>query len=386
MMMRRSNNNPPIFSHCPSSAADHFKILQWNVRSIRSRSPDLASVFFSEKCSIALLSETWLRPDQKFSLPYFNLIRADRADGYGGVAIAAHRSIQIKKISVDNSLSINLSRQSIDLVDIEAFSNTKNSLKLWSLYIPPSSNLPIRLLNEIFQLIDPMSILGGDLNGHHPSWDNNNNLNHRGDIIFSALNNFNLCCLNSGVPTRINRPPFSNTAVDLTVSVSALYWSLVCHPLDDPHGSDHFPVIIEHVTPSFPTTSKDRDPSTPKFLYSKANWSHFSSHLDSVVNTFVFSSSPIDNYNNFISFLNTASRLAIPTKRISSRFPSTSPIWWSPASSDAIKNRFAAFKKYRSSGSMMDFFSYQNACSNTKRILKSEKKNSWSKFAPLSVT
>jgi hypothetical protein len=176
-----------------------------------------------------------------------------------------------------------------------------------------------------------MSILGGDLNGLHPSRGKNNNLYHRGDmrVVFSAINNFNLCCLNSGVSTRINRPPFPNTTVDLIVSATALYWSFAWHPLDDPHGSDRFLVIIEHVIPFFPTTSNDRGPTIPKFLYSKAEWFLFSSHLDSLVNSFVFSFSPIDNYNNFIYLLNTASRLAIPTKCISYRFPSTSPIWWS---------------------------------------------------------
>jgi hypothetical protein len=89
-------------------------------------------------------------------------------DGYSSVAIVTHRSIQIKKISVDNYLNINLSRQSINLVGIEAIINTKHSLKLWSLYIPPSSYPPIGLLNDIFQLIDPLCILGSNLNGHHP--------------------------------------------------------------------------------------------------------------------------------------------------------------------------------------------------------------------------
>jgi hypothetical protein len=37
----------------------------------------------------------------QFSLLHFNFIRADRADGFGGVVIAAHRSIYIKEIPVD---------------------------------------------------------------------------------------------------------------------------------------------------------------------------------------------------------------------------------------------------------------------------------------------
>jgi exonuclease III len=220
----------------------------------------------------ALLSETWLRPGQQFYLPSFNIVRSDRLDGYGGVAIAAHQSIQIKEIPITIPLKNHLSCHSIDLVGIEAFINSNRSLILWSLYIPPSSNPSMSLLNYIFQLIGPNSILGGDVNGHHPLWDNNNCHNHRGDCIHASLSNLNLCCLNSGAPTRVNRPPFSNTAVDITLSTNALFWSLSWFPLDDPHGSDHFPIIIEHhASSSPPLAASNQVPTLPKMNYSKAD-------------------------------------------------------------------------------------------------------------------
>ena len=379
MMMTRTNDSScsPRF---PTNSTNNYKILQWNVRSIRSRSLDLASVLHSEECSIALLSETWLRPGQKFSLPHFNLVRSDRYDGYGGVAIAAHQSIHIKTIPIDNPLKHNLLCQSIDLVGIEAFINSKNSLSLWSLYIPPSSNPSTSLLNSIFQLIGTNSILGGDVNGHHLTWDNNN-LNHRGDSIYSSFSNLNLYSLNTGVATRVNRPPFANTAVDITITTNTLYWSLSWSPLDDPHGSDHFPLIIEHSTHGSSSLGVDNQYITPtKPVFSKANWPLFSSYFDSLIDSFTFSNSPIDNYDKFVHLLNTASSSAIPLKRISSRHPSTSPIWWDSSCSEAIKNRSAAFKKFKSSGSTSDFFSYKNTSAKTKRVLKTAKKNSWINF------
>ncbi|KAL5239738.1 hypothetical protein ACI65C_007148 [Semiaphis heraclei] len=315
---------------------------------------NLASVLHSEECSFALLSETWLRPGQKFSFPHFNLVRSDRLDGYGGVAIAAHQSIHIKTLPIDNLLKNNLLCQSIDLVGIEAFINSNYSLFLWSLYIPPSSNPSTALLNSIFQLIGTNSILGGDVNGHHPTWDNNNNLNHRGDSIYNTFSNLNLYCLNSGAATRVNRPPFANTAVDITITTNSLYWSLSWHPLEEPHGSDHFPLIIEHHAPStLPRAVSNHVSTPPKLNYSKADWSLFSSHLDLLINSFVFSNSPLDNYDNFVHILNSAANIAIPTKRISSKYPTTSPIWWNSTCTEAIKQRSAAFKKYRTSGSSL---------------------------------
>lgn len=122
------------------------------------------------------------------------------------MAIATHQSIHVKEIPVEFSLKNILSNHSINLVGIEDFINTKHSFKLWSLYIPPSSNLSTSLLNNIFQLIGPNSILGGDIIGHHPAWDNNNNINYRGESIYSSFINYNVNCLNSGVQTRVNRP------------------------------------------------------------------------------------------------------------------------------------------------------------------------------------
>ena len=379
-MMIRTNNNSssPRF---PTNSTNNYRILQWNVRSIRARSLDLASILHSEECSIALLSETWLRPGQKFSLPHFNLVRSDRYDGYGGVAIAAHQSIHIKMIPIDNLLKHSLLCQSIDLVGIEAFTNSNNSLFLWSLYIPPSSNPPTALLNSIFQLIGTNSILGGDVNGHHPTWDNNNNINHRGDSIYSSLSNLNLCSLNTGVATRVNRPPFANTAVDITITTNTLFWSLSWHPLEEPHGSDHFPLIIEHHTPStLPRTVSNNATAPPNLNYSKADWPLFSSHLDSLIDLSVFSNSPLVNYDKFVHLLNTAAKISIPIKRTSSKYPTTSPIWWNSACSEAVKQRSAAFKKYRTSGSPCDFLSYQNICAKTTRSFKLAKKKSWHNF------
>lgn len=79
MTMRHFKNCTSI--HFPTTFTDHYKILQWNVRSIRSRSLDLALVLHFEECSFALLAETWLRSGQSFPLPHFNFICSDRTTG-----------------------------------------------------------------------------------------------------------------------------------------------------------------------------------------------------------------------------------------------------------------------------------------------------------------
>lgn len=111
---------------------------------------------------------------------------------------------QNQKIPIDLTLKNNLIHHSIGLVDIFAFINSNNPLKLWSLCIPPSSNPPSSLIDNIFQLVGNSSILGGNNNGHRPAWDKSNNQNHRGNIIpiHSSISNDGLSILNSSVPTR----------------------------------------------------------------------------------------------------------------------------------------------------------------------------------------
>ena len=81
---------------------DNINIIQWNVRSILARLPSLQRLLSVHKCSIALLSETWLLPSRSFSLPQFKTYRSDRSDGYGGVVIVIHNSLKSKKHLIPN--------------------------------------------------------------------------------------------------------------------------------------------------------------------------------------------------------------------------------------------------------------------------------------------
>lgn len=180
-----SFNNPFICSlPLPSNPSWHYKILQWNARSLKVSSSDFFSLLHENNCFFALLSETRLSSCRNVYPTQFHLIRFDHSDGYGGVAIVSHHSIHIQQVSIDPLLVDSMSQHFIDLVDIEAFTASKNPLKLCSIYIPSSSNPPPHLINNIFNLFTTNSIRSGDLNDHHPAWDPTHR-NHRGDLSHS---------------------------------------------------------------------------------------------------------------------------------------------------------------------------------------------------------
>jgi len=146
-------------------------IIQWNVRSLPARLPSIQHLLSDHKCSIALLSETWLLPSRYLTIPQFKTYRSDRSDGYGGVAIAVHNSLKSKQIPLDVATRNSFTHNKIDIIGIEVhLVNSHPPLKFWSCYIPSNSNVPSNLWRELFNLISHNTLLGGDFNTFHPAW------------------------------------------------------------------------------------------------------------------------------------------------------------------------------------------------------------------------
>jgi len=96
----------------------NYNILQWNVRSLTARLPSLQNLLTVQKCSIAIISETWLLPSRLQNIPNFKTYRTDRPDGYGGVAIAIQNSIKFKLIPIDDIFRNRLFNYKIDLIGV----------------------------------------------------------------------------------------------------------------------------------------------------------------------------------------------------------------------------------------------------------------------------
>jgi len=175
-----------------NSSSDSFlKILQWNTRSLPACLIDIPNFLFSNAISIALFSETWLRPNMKIKIPGYNLVRCDRPDGYGGAAIAISNSLRFRNLSVSTGLSQSLSLHNINLVGVEIIFNDNKNLDIWSCYIPPHANISQTLVNNIFNVISINCIFGGDLNGHHTCC-GSDKIDHQGNLFYSVISDLQL--------------------------------------------------------------------------------------------------------------------------------------------------------------------------------------------------
>jgi len=92
---------PFILNYNDNNNINNINILQWNVKSLSVRLPSLQYLLSNFKCSIALLSKTWLLPSKHLNIPHFKIYRSDRHDGYGGAAIVIHNSLKSKLIPID---------------------------------------------------------------------------------------------------------------------------------------------------------------------------------------------------------------------------------------------------------------------------------------------
>lgn len=253
-------------------------ILQWNVRSLPARAPSIQHLLASSKCSIALISETWLLPSRKLNIPHFNLFRADRPDGYGGAAIATHSSLKVRSIEIDQNLKLAFSTNKIDILGIEVL-NIKNfpSISFWSCYIPGDSHITPGLWNSLFQLGTGNFFICGDFNSHHQAWGSSYS-SRRGSMIYDTINSQGLGVLNSGAATHLGRPNNPDSAIDISFCSPNLNWLTTWHTMTEPHGSDHFPILISlnpdkhiHLNPQ-----NIQNTSTPliQFNLNKADWTY----------------------------------------------------------------------------------------------------------------
>ena len=109
----------------------YINILQWNARSIRSNKGDLERFLFNNEIQIGILCETWLKNNSQFSIAGFNIVRKDRDDGYGGVALLIKSRLIFQKI--DQIPNIN----GIECVGVQIIINKNIKYNLYSIYKPP---------------------------------------------------------------------------------------------------------------------------------------------------------------------------------------------------------------------------------------------------------
>nr|CAI5855984.1 unnamed protein product [Callosobruchus analis] len=348
----------------------NLKIVQWNARSLQSNKHSLLQIFNEEHFDIAIVYETWYKRSHDVRFRNFSVVKKDRADGYGGVALFISNKLKYEIIN----FNANFNRK-IEVCGINILLNNKK-LSVISLYRPPRVKATVLDYINLFNQIPYDCIIGGDFNAHHSVW-GSPTCSTDGNILVDAIEEFHtLAISNDGSATRISPPGQQKSVVDITLMTTNLALSSHWAVMTDTYGSDHFPILI-----TFNTIKTDDSLITPVSKWSMTNvkWDVYSAELESyLADTPIFQSA-----NDMAQFLitsisNAANKSCKLLRPFSARV--RSPQWWDEECLQAVNARRDSLRSYRNNLTCSNFLEYKRKQAICKRTFQTKAKNSWAQF------
>lgn len=179
------------------------------------------------------------------------------------------RPIGGSSILISNSLSHQRVPLHTELQAVAVRVSLATTMTVCSIYLPPNLSYTLNDLEQIVVQLPAPFILIGDFNAHSDLWGDQHN-DPCGSIIENLLDSQNLCLLNNGTPTYLHPGNGARTAIDLAMCSPSVFQDLKWSVVEDQHGSDHWPIIIELCLPCTP-------PNEPRWILSKADWESFGS-------------------------------------------------------------------------------------------------------------
>ncbi|GFT36082.1 CCHC-type domain-containing protein [Trichonephila clavipes] len=212
------------------------------------------------------LQETLLKPSCTSNIRGYSILRKDCNTGEracGGVALLINHTTPFSPVLIRTSL------QAV-AVQVSIFS----TVTVCNVYLPPNVPLNFRELQELIDQLPSPFVLLGDFNARHLLW-GCQDVNSRGKVVEKLLTELDLTLLNDGSNTYFHSPTQSFSAIDLSICSPSLLLNLTWSVLDNPLGSDHFPVVISYATPIACATIRQ-----PRWKFDQADWKTFRTQAD----------------------------------------------------------------------------------------------------------
>lgn len=199
---------------------------------------ELQNLLYEQDIHIALISETWLKPNIQFSIRGYTIIRNDCGNDHNGVAIFVRNGIYFQKLETfsDNSL------QNVAI----KIKYKQKDISIVSFYSPGNSvpNFDKSKFNRLLHSIPKPLIIAGDFNAHHTIW-GCNRTNSRGRDIMDVMDDNDLMLLNNDQPTTVGTNSWRPNGLDLTIVSSSLFLCCEWQVHQDSLGSYHLPTITK---------------------------------------------------------------------------------------------------------------------------------------------
>ena len=273
-----------------------IEVIQFNCDGIRTRQPELQKLIMDNKSvSVIMLQETKLQPRFPFKFPGWHCFRRDRTTPrqVGGDISGGGLITMVKNIA-------EISCREIRLDDIQGDNNTERlaveltigewKFKLINYYVPPiwetngESRTQTFVANEAL-LARSSHILAGDFNGHHPSWDLNNDADDVGEDIANWIADNDARLANDGSHTFNNSRTGKKGCMDLTIAsgICVSNWCTLS-PLNTAHLPIKFCVKedpLDNDVYELPHT----EVMQTRYSWKKADWEKFQKDVDDLLET-----------------------------------------------------------------------------------------------------
>jgi ribonuclease HI len=286
-----------------------------------------------------------------------SVFRNERVDERcGGLLTSIHSSIPCKQLP-----------ELIGSVEHQLFFFEYNNLSfhLANIY-DRNSYFDLAFYDQLFSL--PNIIVVGDFNAHHILW-GNGHCNAKGTALLRRLDVFNMVFHNDDSHTLVHRGGVSS--LDLSITSSSISHLFSWENSHEFLGSDH--CIIRLLGPNNSHSSVSQ--SRLRFNLKKANWSLFSSLVDSYVKSYSGSSDRDDSLNSIESALKYAAKHSIPIKRIHTKGKAVP--WWTDECTEAIRSRNRARNIFCRSKCIVDYVEFQKLKAIAQRTIRRCKTDFW---------
>lgn len=317
-----------------------------------------------------LMNETWLKSSSMpVKFPGYNFINKNAKNEHGGVGILIKNNLKYRILESPFYEDIQSLALSVD---------TKSGpISFACIYCPPKTNrICISKLKIFLNSLPKPCLISGDFNAHHISFGCATSKS-RGNELYEIFDELDLCILNTGSPTTIQRPNRAASAIDVSCASPAITPLCKWYVGDDSLGSDHYPTFIDISVSPFMYKCND---NIEKYLFHKADWSKYYLNSEKLIEGFITDSvNPLDSYNMFSKLLNTLKSECIPyvVSKNHSRMMRPPAPWWNDECAEAVKKAKEALLIYRSEYTMTSFIVFKKLNAAKKLLLKETRKNSW---------
>lgn len=218
-----------------------LRAVNWNGRSIHSKQMEFFDFAERHNIDVAIVTETWLRPNVSFLHPNFCCIRLDRPTSDdvgrgGGVLIAVRKGLKFKQVNVATKV--------IEATGISITAGA-NQIHFIAAYFPGARRCDWsqfrRDIRTMVNRSDPFFVVG-DFNARHRFW-NCAKSNKAGTILHQEAARSGFCINFPDSPTFLPSGRGNPSTLDLVLSnnVTDMTKPTVLNEL----SSDHLPVTFE---------------------------------------------------------------------------------------------------------------------------------------------